>query len=50
MLAVLREFARQGGRPGGIVVKCNRKDLGRVLGEPEKEPADIFAERSAGIF
>ena len=50
MMAVLRGFAWQGGRSGGIVVKCNRKDLGRVPGEPGKEPADIIAERSAGIF
>jgi len=50
MLAVLRGFAQPGGRPGGIIVKWNRKDLARAPAELEKEPADIIAERSAGIF
>ena len=35
MYALLRGFARPGGRPGGIIVKASRIDFAREPGEPE---------------
>ena len=35
MRALLRGFARPGGRPGGIIVKAIRIDFAREPGEPE---------------